>query len=408
MFVPWCGIDECDDFVLANYFVDSFDVMFGLPVPPDQQDNHTGVGFDTMTLEGGNSVEIRVYDKNNEEMFSTSSPADEAGNNFWGVWCEDTIGRINVFDPSGFQGADNIQMWVTPGKTDCGDDTCDPNEDCESCPGDCGQCSSCVTFTNQADFEAFNEEEGNVFKGIEDFEEPPEGTGIVGFDDPLCGGVPNGPFPNGLDQLNLCVQSNLLGGAADTPSPRGPNALVFVPFCGIAECDDLVLANYFADSLDVMFGLPVPPDQQDNHTSVGFDAWTLEGSNSVEIRVYDKNNVEMVSATSPAGGTSDNFWGVWCEDPIGRINIFDFGPVGGAEGAGHIQMWIADDPPLCGECPTDVDGSGDTGAADLALLLGSWGPCAPGDPCECFDADANGVIDAADLAVLLGAWGLCP
>ena len=61
----------------------------------------------------------------------------------------------------------------------------------------------------------------------------------------------------------------------------------------------------------------------------------------------------------------------------------------------------------CGDCPTDVDGSGDTGAFDLANLLGAWGTCNPGDPCECLDADSDGLIGAFDLAVLLGAWGPC-
>ena len=61
----------------------------------------------------------------------------------------------------------------------------------------------------------------------------------------------------------------------------------------------------------------------------------------------------------------------------------------------------------CGDCPTDVDGTGNTGASDLAVLLGSWGPCTPGDACECLDANDDGLIDAFDLAVLLGAWGPC-
>ncbi len=62
----------------------------------------------------------------------------------------------------------------------------------------------------------------------------------------------------------------------------------------------------------------------------------------------------------------------------------------------------------CSSCTTDIDGSGNTGASDLAVLLGSWGPCAPGDACECFDDNGDGVIAAADLAVLLGSWGPCP
>lgn len=54
-------------------------------------------------------------------------------------------------------------------------------------------------------------------------------------------------------------------------------------------------------------------------------------------------------------------------------------------------------------CPADLDCSGAVNAADLALLLGAWGPCF-----EC-DADLNGSggVDAADLALLLGGWGPC-
>ncbi len=58
----------------------------------------------------------------------------------------------------------------------------------------------------------------------------------------------------------------------------------------------------------------------------------------------------------------------------------------------------------CGSCPTDSDGDGDTDAADLAVLLGNWGPVDAG---ECLDNDTSGSIDAFDLAVLLGNWGPC-
>ena len=264
---------------------------------------------------------------------------------------------------------------------------------------------SCIVFDNQAEFEVFNAAEGNVLKGIEDFEEGIGGFGIL--QDPLCGGIPNSGweawYPTGLDELNLCVQSNLLAGTPVNPDPHGANGLVTVGFgSGFGESSDLVLANYFVDSFDVMFGDPVPPDQQDNPTAVGFDTVSIFGV-FVDIRVYDKNNEEMVSTTSPADAAGSSFWGVWCPDTIGRIKIFDTG--NGAEGGDNIQMWVEGDP--CGECPTDVDGSGDTSAADLAVLLGFWGPCAPGDPCSCLDADSDGVIGAADLAVLLGSWGPC-
>ncbi len=55
-------------------------------------------------------------------------------------------------------------------------------------------------------------------------------------------------------------------------------------------------------------------------------------------------------------------------------------------------------------CPADLDGDGAVGAADLAELLGSWGPCEGCPP----DLDGDDVVGPFDLALLLGAWGLCP
>ncbi|MCH8053914.1 MAG: VCBS repeat-containing protein, partial [Planctomycetes bacterium] len=55
-------------------------------------------------------------------------------------------------------------------------------------------------------------------------------------------------------------------------------------------------------------------------------------------------------------------------------------------------------------CPADLDGNGEVGAFDLALLLGSWGPCDGDCPA---DLDDSGSVGAFDLALLLGAWGAC-
>ncbi len=51
--------------------------------------------------------------------------------------------------------------------------------------------------------------------------------------------------------------------------------------------------------------------------------------------------------------------------------------------------------------PADLDGDGIVGAADLAILLGSWASC-KGCPA---DLDGDDVVGAADLAILLGSWG---
>ncbi len=52
----------------------------------------------------------------------------------------------------------------------------------------------------------------------------------------------------------------------------------------------------------------------------------------------------------------------------------------------------------------DLDGNGEVGPFDLALLLGSWGPCAECQDCPA-DLDGDCTVDAADLAILLGNWG---
>ena len=52
----------------------------------------------------------------------------------------------------------------------------------------------------------------------------------------------------------------------------------------------------------------------------------------------------------------------------------------------------------------DLNGDGAVDAADLAILLGSWGPCEPGSACSA-DLDGDHLVGAADLAILLGHWG---
>ncbi len=106
------------------------------------------------------------------------------------------------------------------------------------------------------------------------------------------------------------------------------------------------------------------------------------------------------------GGTSEGsgfeLTGTAGQPDAGDLTGGDF-----ALSGGFWQPAAAGDPG-CGDCPTDVDGNGLTEAFDLANLLGAWGPCAPGAPCECLDSDGDGSINAFDLAVLLGAWGPCP
>lgn len=54
-------------------------------------------------------------------------------------------------------------------------------------------------------------------------------------------------------------------------------------------------------------------------------------------------------------------------------------------------------------CPPDLNGDDIINAADLALLLGAWGP----NPDHPADLNGDDIVNASDLAVLLGSWGPC-
>lgn len=56
---------------------------------------------------------------------------------------------------------------------------------------------------------------------------------------------------------------------------------------------------------------------------------------------------------------------------------------------------------IVGGAAADLNGDGHVDAADLAILLGSWGPC----PQCAADLNGDGHVNAADLAQLLGSWG---
>lgn len=79
------------------------------------------------------------------------------------------------------------------------------------------------------------------------------------------------------------------------------------------------------------------------------------------------------------------------------------GPQSGdlVEGGQLVLAFSGADPETA--CPADFDCDGDIGAADLAFLLGAWGPCY-----GCAgDLTGDNTVGPADLAILLGSWGTC-
>lgn len=70
-------------------------------------------------------------------------------------------------------------------------------------------------------------------------------------------------------------------------------------------------------------------------------------------------------------------------------------------GVDAVRLFMLNCPP---PCAADLDEDGTIGPADLALLLGAWGPT-EGHPPEDINEDGN--VGPMDLALLLGAWGDC-
>ena len=93
------------------------------------------------------------------------------------------------------------------------------------------------------------------------------------------------------------------------------------------------------------------------------------------------------------------------------------GLVGLSDGNGIPTDYIESDASAGGTCTAPcaadiVNNDGQVNFDDLALLLGFWGPCGAGAPCQIANLNTDGAsavtIDFDDLAALLGLWGVCP
>ena len=76
--------------------------------------------------------------------------------------------------------------------------------------------------------------------------------------------------------------------------------------------------------------------------------------------------------------------------------------VAGSSVAWPVRLRGTFSAPCPSPCVADLDGNGDVGAADLSLVLSSWG-----NPKSAADLDGDGDVGAADLSLLLSAWGPC-
>ena len=123
-------------------------------------------------------------------------------------------------------------------------------------------------------------------------------------------------------------------------------------------------------------------------------------------------NPDGTSGPAPYWGDRANFaFGVGC---VSYIVEYSSNPDCDSDGVNDIVAiagGLASDlnrdsiPDSC-QCLADLNMDGSVNGADLAVLLGFWGPASGAFPQA--DIVKTGGVDGADLAYLLGSWGQCP
>ena len=192
-------------------------------------------------------------------------------------------------------------------------------------------------YDDQGAFEAAAAAAGLAFFELETFEESILApNSVLGFNDPLAPGVPNHPFPSGMTGCTDWIyQSNMGGGNPAQPNPEPVNGLAAASVGFMGASSDVVLANYFVDSVDM--------DLYDGAEkwAVGMNPVTFVGGSTVQVRAYGVGEAYLGMTTASADASGRFFVGVIAADEgqlIGRVNVFD--PGNGAEGGDNIQTWI--------------------------------------------------------------------
>ncbi len=212
---------------------------------------------------------------------------------------------------------------------------------------------------------------------------------MTNADQPAYGGGGSDAFLVRFDDAGQAVWSTYIGGAGDE-SVFGPEV----------HADGTVMVGGYSTSTD----LPPTPDASDPTPNGGSDGL---------VRQYDAATGTLLFSTF-FGGTGDETGRYGAIDAAGRLYLCghttsDDLPttpgVGQPDYVGGEPGFMARFELPGGGPAADLDGDGDVDAADLAALLGAWGPATPCPPAPAADLDGDGQVGSADLAILLSQWG---
>ena len=206
---------------------------------------------------------------------------------------------------------------------------------------------------------------------------------------------------------------------ADGTSITDP--LIGSSFLGVRKADGTVVV--LARALDAIPGIPGATYAgisgssslciSDSGVVVFANSFNLGTANNTAIFAWDE--VTGLRVIAKSGDT--NFTGTACNQLtlFGGTGVTGNGINSALNAAGQLVIRAGDSVNSINTiakidlgstpCPADLTGDGVVNGADLAALLGAWGPCSGSCPA---DLTGDGVVNGADLAALLGAWGNCP
>lgn len=203
----------------------------------------------------------------------------------------------------------------------------------------------CLTaFYDQLSFDNFCSTHGKFIKGIENFEE-----GIIPPGGKTCFPAPIGPFPTppafpeGLFVRNIIIQDNVTPGPSPLLlNPSGNGCALYIIGQGFIGANSIkigedVFLNGINASLDLILTEPA-------HTGVGFRLSRFQGFPTGGWIVTAYNAVGAIigvfNVPPPSGNEPEkDFFGIWCEGGIARVNIFDNAGVPAPDAIDDIELW---------------------------------------------------------------------
>jgi hypothetical protein len=221
---------------------------------------------------------------------------------------------------------------------------------------------------------------------VETFEENTMTGAYAVLGSSISSGVPNGPFPNGLDTPDLMIRASFGSVFALKPEPAyWPNITSTV--VGTNSESDRTIVECTGGNARAI-GMVI----------TGIQSFTTNYPTDVEYDIYDTSGTLIATGSWPTPTSETGaFFGVVSDDPIGSISL---------RGVrfGLDQQEYVDDVAVWTEVPGvigDTNGDGVVDVTDLLAVLAAWGlPC---DGCP-EDVDGDNDVDVNDLLDVLANW----